>query len=185
MNAVWYLMRGSGVVSLLLLTAVLALGIATHRGARLPTLPGFATLALHRSVSLLAVTFIAIHVGAAVVNPYAGVALVNVVLPFGAASQPLWAGLGAVALDLVLALIVTGLLRRRIGKRVFRAVHWTAYAAWPLALVHAAGIGSDTGTIWMRGVAVTCVVIVAVAVARRTDAGGARTAAAPPRTART
>ena len=164
MSAVWYLMRGSGVVSLLLLTGALGLGILTRGGGRVPTLPRFATLALHRSLSLLAVTFIAIHVTAAVVDPYAGVALADLVLPFGAASQPLWVGLGALALDLVLALVVTGLLRRRIGQRAFRTVHWVAYAAWPLALLHALGTGSDVTTTWMRAVAGLCLLSAAAAV---------------------
>lgn len=168
--AVWYLMRGTGVVSLVLLTGVFVLGIATRRRARVPTLPRFATLALHRSLSLLAVSFIAIHVGTALVNPYAAVAVVDLFVPFTASSQPLWVGLGALALDLVLALIVTGLLRRRIGRRAFRAVHWGAYAAWPLALVHAIGIGSDTGTPWLRAVGVACALAVAASVAWRASA---------------
>ncbi len=177
MTAVWYLMRGSGVVSLLLLTGVFGLGILTRRGARLPTLPRFATMALHRSLSLLAVTFLAIHVTTAVVDPYAGVALADLVLPFGAASQPLWLGLGALALDLVLALIVTGLLRRRVGQRTFRAVHWAAYAAWPFALLHGLGIGSDATTPWMRVVTGACILLAAGAVAWRVWSGDEPTAA--------
>jgi sulfoxide reductase heme-binding subunit YedZ len=173
--AVWYLMRGTGVVSLVLLTGVFALGIATRRRARIPTLPRFATLALHRSLSLLAVTFIAIHVVTALVDPYAAVVVVDLVVPFTASSQPLWIGLGALALDLVLALIVTGLLRRRIGRRAFRAVHWGAYAAWPLALVHAVGIGSDTATPWLRSVGVACVLVVAAGAAWRWGARPAQT----------
>lgn len=185
MSAVWYLMRGSGVVSLLLLTGSLGLGVMTHGGARLPALPRFATLALHRSLSLLAVTFLAVHVVTAVVDPYAGVALADLVLPFGAASQPLWVGLGALALDLVLALIVTGLLRRRIGQRAFRTVHWVAYAAWPLALLHAVGMGTDATTTWMRAVAGLCILTAAAAVAWRVGTGGPRPTSAPaPRAAR-
>lgn len=184
MSAVWYLMRGSGVVSLLLLTGVLGLGILTRGGARVLTLPRFATLALHRSLSLLAVTFVAVHVATAVIDPYAGVAFADLVLPFGAASQPLWVGLGALALDLVLALIVTGLLRRRIGQRAFRAVHWAAYAAWPLALLHAVGMGSDATTTWMRAVAGLCILTAAAAVAWRVGTGGPRGASAPARPAR-
>ncbi len=170
--ALWYLMRGTGVVSLVLLTGVFALGVATRQRARIPTLPRFATLALHRSLSLLAVTFIAIHVLTALVDPYAAVAVVDLLVPFTASSQPLWIGLGALALDLVLALILTGMLRRRIGRRAFRLVHWSAYAAWPLALVHAIGIGSDTATPWLRSVAVACVIVAVAVVAWRSGARG-------------
>jgi sulfoxide reductase heme-binding subunit YedZ len=165
--AVWYLMRGSGVVSLLLLTGVVALGVGTTRGVRIGSLPRFATMALHRSTALLATVFVAIHVATAVIDPDAVVRLIDVVVPFTARSQPLRVGLGALSLDLILALIVTGLLRARIGRRAFRAVHWGSYAAWPVALLHSLGMGTDASTIWMRAVAGACIATVAAALAWR------------------
>jgi sulfoxide reductase heme-binding subunit YedZ len=166
-SAVWYLMRGSGIVSLLLLTGVMALGVATLGGVRLGSMPRFATLALHRSISLLAVVFLTVHVASAVVDPYAAVGVADAFLPFAAAAKPLAVGLGALALDLVLALAVTGALRRHIGQRAWRAIHWAAYAAWPAAFLHALAIGSDGGTLWMRAVAVASVAVVGAAAAWR------------------
>ena len=166
-NAVWFLMRGSGVVSLLLLTVVMALGIATLGGVRLGSLPRFATMALHRSVSLLAVVFIAIHVGTAVIDPYTSVRLVDLVVPFAAGWKPLFVGLGTIALDLVIALTVTGLLRERIGWRTWRTIHWAAYATWPVAFFHALGIGTDTSTLWLRAVAIGCVALIGGSIAWR------------------
>lgn len=166
-NAVWFLMRGSGVVSLLLLTGVLALGIATRGGVRLGSLPRFATLALHRSISLLSVVFIGIHVTCAVIDPYAAVRLVAVFVPFTATSRPLLVGLGALAVDLVLALVVTGLLRERIGHRTWRAIHWAAYATWPVAFLHAIGMGTDTSSLWLRALAVGSVALIGGSVAWR------------------
>ena len=86
----------------------------------------------------------------AVIDPYAAVRLVDVFVPFTAASRPLLVGLGALAVDLVLALVVTGLLRERIGRRAWRAIHWAAYATWPVAFIHAIGMGTDTSTLWLR-----------------------------------
>jgi methionine sulfoxide reductase heme-binding subunit len=166
-NAVWFLMRGSGVVSLLLLTGVMALGVATWGGVRLGSLPRFATMALHRSISLLAVAFIAVHVTTAVIDPYTSVRLIDVVVPFTAAWKPLFVGLGALAVDAMIALTVTGLLRERIGRRTWRAIHWSAYAAWPVAFVHALGIGTDTSTLWLRAVAIGCVALIGGALAWR------------------
>ena len=68
-GAVWYLMRASGVVSLLLLTAVFVLGIATTSRVRTRSLPGFAAVSLHRSVALLSVVFLGVHVLTAVADP--------------------------------------------------------------------------------------------------------------------
>src|SRR6266700_3894871 len=76
----------------------------------------------------------------------------------------MWLGLGAVALDLLLALIATSLLRARIGFKTWRAVHWLAYASWPVALVHALGTGSDAGTLWLQLLAVVCTGTVVAAV---------------------
>ncbi len=166
-EALWYVMRATGVVSLLLLTGVMALGIATHGGVRLGNLPRFATLSLHRSLSLLSVAFIGVHVATAVIDPYVTVRLVDVVVPFSSASEPLMVGLGALAVDLLAALVVTGLLRDRIPRGTWRAVHWGAYAMWPLALVHAIGIGSDTSTLWLRVLGIGAVAIIGGSLAWR------------------
>ena len=55
-SALWYLGRGTGVVSLLLLTIVVILGIVTRSGRSVLGLPRFGLVALHRSASLMAVT---------------------------------------------------------------------------------------------------------------------------------
>jgi predicted ferric reductase len=140
-TALWYASRATGVVSLLLLSLVVMLGILVNRQGRLPGLPSFAVTGLHRSLSLLSVLFIAVHVATAVIDPYVSIRLAAVVIPFVSAYEPFWLGLGAVALDLVAALILTSLARARISRRTWRGIHWLAYAAWPVALVH--GIGSS------------------------------------------
>ena len=171
-GAVWYLMRATGVVSLLLLTAVFVLGIATTRRWRTRRLPGFTALGLHRSISLLAVVFLVVHVVTAILDPYAVVSVAAVVVPFVAGRSAFWVGLGALSLDLVAALIVTSLLRSRLSLRVWRGVHWIAYLAWPLAIGHSLGVGSDTGTLWLRALAGGCVALVVAAVTLRLRGAG-------------
>jgi methionine sulfoxide reductase heme-binding subunit len=142
-TALWYVSRATGVVGLVLLTAVVVLGILVNRRGRLPGLPRFAGTSLHRSMSLLAVVFIAVHVGTAIADPYVSIRLAAAVLPFVSSYQPFWLGLGAIALDLMLALIVTSLLRARIPRRGWRGVHWLAYVCWPVALAHSIGSSGD------------------------------------------
>jgi sulfoxide reductase heme-binding subunit YedZ len=161
---VWYLMRASGIVALILLTGVFVLGIATTNRWRPRRLPGFAALGLHRSISLLAVVFLGVHVLTAIVDPYAAVGVASVVIPFVAGRSALWVGLGALSLDLTVALIVSSLLRRHLSLRVWRGIHWVAHLSWPLALAHSLGGGSDTGTLWLRVVAGGCVGLVVAAV---------------------
>ena len=146
--AVWYLMRGSGVVALILLTLVVALGIATTRRLRIGTMPRFVTLSLHRSVSLLACAFLAIHIGTALVDSYAKVALPQLFVPYPTSGYDVYLGLGALSLDLMLAVVVTSLLRHRLTQRVWKGVHWFAYASWPLAFAHGVGMGTDSDSSW-------------------------------------
>ena len=163
-NAVWYLMRASGVVSLVLLTAVFVLGIATFRRWRPARSPRFVTASLHRSLSLLAVVFVAVHVVTAVVDPYAAVGIAAAVVPFVAGRSAFWVGLGALSLDALAALIVWSLLRARLAPAAWRLVHRAAYLCWPLALAHGFGMGSDASSPWLEAVGVVCIVSVAAGV---------------------
>ncbi len=149
----------TGVISLVLLTAVVVLGITVNRQGRLPGLPGFAGLRLHRYLALFAVGFIAVHVLTAVSEPYARVGLAAAVVP----SLSLWLGLGAVAFDLLLALVVTSLLRRHLGRTAWRAVHWLAYACWPAALAHSVGSGPGLHQSSLFDLAAACVLAVMAA----------------------
>ena len=135
-EALWYLGRGSGLCSLVLLTVVVALGIGNRSGRELFGLPRFAVALVHRNAALLSVAFLAMHVTTLLFDPYAQLTLVDLVLPFAGTYRPFWLGLGTLALDLVAALVVTSLLRQRLGRRSWKAVHWLAYAAWPVALLH-------------------------------------------------
>lgn len=156
----WYLARGSGVVSLIMLTVVVALGIGTRSGRSFAGLPRLVVASVHRSAGLLALVFLAVHIGTLLFDPYAQLRLVNLVLPFTSAYRPLWVGLGAIALDLMIAIVITSLLRERIGRGVWKAVHWLAYALWPVALAHGLGAGSDRSTIWLLGIDTACVLVV-------------------------
>ena len=166
-TALWYASRATGVVTMLLLTAVVLLGILVNRQGRLPGLPGFAVTGLHRNVSLLAVAFLAIHVVTAIADPYVTIGLAAAVLPFASAYKPLWLGLGAISLDLIAALILTSLARARMGRRAWRAIHWLAYAAWPLAVVHSLGSSSDARSGLVLGVLAGCVLAIVAALAWR------------------
>jgi predicted ferric reductase len=146
-TALWYLSQGTGVISLVLYTMVMLLGIAVVGQGRLPGLPRFSVVALHRSISLLSLVFLALHIGTAILDSYVNISVLSTFIPFASSYAPLWIGLGAVAVDLMIALIVTSLLRDRISPRFWRAVHWLAYAFWPLAIAHSIGLGSGTGTL--------------------------------------
>jgi methionine sulfoxide reductase heme-binding subunit len=174
-TALWFASRATGVVALVLLTVVLVLGIAVNRHGRLPGLPRFAVTSLHRAVSLLAVAFVAVHILSAIADPYVSIGIAASVIPFVSHYQPFWLGLGAVSIDLMLALTVTSLLRARISRRTWRAVHWLAYVSWPVAFAHSIGSGPDLWRGGLLDLAIACAVGVAGAVAWRAIGTGRET----------
>ena len=176
----WVLARATGAVLLVLLTAVTALGLATASGLRAAGVPRFAVQLLHRNAALLAVVLLATHVALVVVDPYVDVGPLAAVVPLASGYAPVAVGLGALALDLLLAVVVTSLLRVRLGLRAWRAVHLLAYAAWPLALVHGLAAGTDGTAPWMLAVDAACVVLLTAALAVRLRARAERAAALPP-----
>jgi predicted ferric reductase len=166
-TAFWYASRATGVVALLLLTAVLVLGLLVSRQGRLPGLPRFAVTGLHRNLSLLSVVFIVVHILTAILDTYVHIPLLSAVVPFTSGYERLWLGLGAVSLDLMLAMIVTSLLRGRLNRTVWRAIHLLAYASWPVAFAHSLGSSTDLQQGWLLGLALACAVITAAAVSWR------------------
>ena len=163
----WYATRATGLVTLLLLTGAVVLGILTAGRFAGTTWPRFLTIGLHHNISLLAVAFLGLHVATTVFDRYTSISLTDAVVPFLSNYKTVWLGLGAIACDLFLALIITSLLRQRLGHRTWRAVHWCGYVCWPVALVHAAGIGTDKTRSWVFFLTIACVAAVAGVFAAR------------------
>lgn len=166
-QALWYLTRGFGLVALVLLSVSVALGVAQIARYARPGLPRFVIAGLHRNVSLVATVLVGVHVLTAIADPFAPIGVAAVFIPFASSYRPVWLGLGALAVDMLIALAVTSLARERIGHRTWRAVHWCAYACWPVALVHSLGTGSDARLGWVQVIYVACVGVVLVALAWR------------------
>ncbi|HET7140637.1 MAG TPA: ferric reductase-like transmembrane domain-containing protein [Arthrobacter sp.] len=170
-EAMWAFGRVSGFMSLALFTVSVLLGILNRSGRPLLVLPRFSISILHRNIAVLATVFLGLHVGSLLLDSFAKLRPVDVVVPFLGAFQPFWQGLGTVALDLVAAVLVTAFLRHRIGQRTFKAVHWLTYGIWPVAMAHAIGNGTDAGSPWFLVLAVASGVAVAAALLWRLSPG--------------
>lgn len=160
-SPLWYASRAGGTLALILLTATVVLGIASGGRSAPRRIGRFEIGLLHRNLSLLTLVFLAAHIVTAVLDPFVHLGWAVAVVPFGASYRPLWLGLGTAAVDLLLAVLVTSALRLRLGVRRWKAVHWLAYAAWPLALFHGVGTGTDTRLplqLWLYAVCLASVV---------------------------
>lgn len=163
----WFLNRGTGVVLVATLTASMALGIAASRGRAGQRLPAFVTQTLHRNLSLLGLALLLVHIATAVLDEYVDIRWWNALLPWGSSYEPVWVAMGALATDLMLALVVLTALRSHVGQRAWRVVHLTAYSAWLIGLAHGVGVGTDTGERWAWVTYLACGCLLATALVAR------------------
>jgi predicted ferric reductase len=166
-SALWALGRGTGVVALVMFTLSIGLGVMSRSGRAALGLGRFGINELHRTAALTGASLIVVHVGTLLLDPYAQLKLVDVVLPFIGSYRPFWLGLGTLAVDLLVIITAVSLARDKVGPRVFRAVHWATYALWPIALVHSVGTGTDAWSLWMDAVVAACTLTVVTAVGWR------------------
>ena len=172
----WYTTRASGIVTLILLTLTMVLGLATTSRARARNWPGFAQQDIHRRISIMAVVFLAIHVVTTILDTYVHIGWSAVVVPFTSPYSRFWVGLGTIALDLLVAVFVSSLLRAHLKPGTWRGIHWLAYASWPIALAHTFGVGTDSTEHWVIALGALCVLSVGLALVWRMSATAKRRA---------
>ena len=165
----WYLSRATGVVSIVLLTAVVVLGMLTAARRRPHTDQATMVMALHRWLGLGVTTFVVAHVVTAIAETYVSIGWISAIVPFTSGYAPVWVGLGTLALDLFAAVAVTSYFRHRLPERTWRVVHLLSYALWPMALVHGIALGTSSEP-FLRGVTIGCAVVGAAAVTWRLGA---------------
>lgn len=186
-TVLWYTTRASGLMALILLTLTMVLGITTTARARARNWPGFAHQEMHRRISMIAVVFLAIHVLTSVLDTFVSISWSAIIIPFTSSYGRFWVGVGAISVDLMIAVFATSLLRARMRPGMWRAVHWLAYLSWPVALAHTFGMGTDARESWVVVLGVACVAAVAAAlffrlrvVSRQTSARSSHAALAEP-----
>jgi methionine sulfoxide reductase heme-binding subunit len=163
----WYVSRASGLVLLVLFSVVVVLGVAARMGSTPRNWPRFVFVELHRTLALFSVALLALHVVTAILDPFVTIGWTATVLPFLSHYRALQVGLGTLAVDIGGAVIITSLLRVRLGFRAWRVVHWLAYIAWPVAFVHSITAGTDLTIWWVALTEWACAAMVAVAVVAR------------------
>jgi methionine sulfoxide reductase heme-binding subunit len=178
-TSLWYATRASGIVALVLLTLTMVLGLVTTSRPRARNWPGFAQQEIHRRISIITVVFVAIHVITSILDTYVHIGWLAIVVPFTSSYSRFWVGLGTIALDLMVAVFVSSLLRAHLKPGTWRAIHWMAYASWPIALIHTFGMGTDSREHWVIALGALCVLAVGLSLAWRMRATAKRQATLP------
>jgi predicted ferric reductase len=185
-KAFWYLSRATAFVAFGLLWLSMALGLSiTNKLARLWP-GGPAATDLHQYSSLLGLAFGCLHGLLLTGDSYTNFTLTQVLLPFTSTQyRPVWVGLGQFGLYLGAVVAFSFYVRRFIGYRSWRLIHFGSFAVFALALLHGLFSGTDSTTLWAQGlylssgVSVLGLTLYRIRVARRTSARGAPRASVP------
>ena len=179
----WYTTRATGLVSLILFTVVVSLGTLVANRVGGATVGRFELSELHRTISVIAMVFLGVHVATTVLDSFVSTGVIAVFVPLTSSYRRWAVGLGAVAVDLMIAIWVTSLVKLRIANRSWRFIHWFSWLAYAIAIVHALLAGTDARHGVGLGIVLVSLAIVAGAAvwrfsARPTRAAG-RTALSP------
>ncbi len=144
-SAYWYMARAGGMVAYLLmwLATVWGLLLSTKVTARL--VPPALAYGVHEFLSILTILFAALHAGVLLGDHYINFNIFHLAVPFIAPYRPVWTGLGIIAFYLSVALVGSFYVRKYIGQRAWRLLHYLTFAAYLLVLGHALGAGTDSG----------------------------------------
>lgn len=163
----WYAARAAGLAAYLVLSAGVAAGLLLASGRGGSRWPRWALEELHRSAGLLTGALLVVHVATVAIDSWLPFSVVSLTVPFAGAFRPVWLGLGVAAAELLLALAVTNRLRDRLGRRLWRRLHYANFAVWGAATVHGLGTGTDRDAPWLLAAVGLAVLAVAALVWQR------------------
>lgn len=144
----WYLSRASGFVTYLLLWGSVVWGLSLSTGTGRTWARPAQLLGAHEFLSTLSVGFACFHGLILMGDRYVPFSLQAVIIPFAGHHEPLLVACGQLALWMSLLLIASFHVRRRIGGRMWRRLHYASFIAFWLAFVHGVLVGSETATVW-------------------------------------
>jgi predicted ferric reductase len=165
-HAFWYLTRATGLLSFVLLTASVSLGLlmTTKASSRLRR---NAAYDVHRFVALLTLMLTIVHVFIVLPDEFIGFSVWQLLVPFASPYEPEFMALGTLALYLMGVVVATFYMRPLVPYAAWRAIHYATFGVFVTALAHGIGAGSDSGTSWAQGLYFAGGGIVAVLLALR------------------
>ncbi|MDP2659847.1 MAG: ferric reductase-like transmembrane domain-containing protein, partial [Dehalococcoidia bacterium] len=144
----WYLSRATGFTAYVLLFLDVCLGLAAGGRLLSSLLARWQTFDLHQVTGLLSMMFVGLHMFALLGDSYVGFDLEQLLVPFVSPYRWLWTALGVITFYMLGAVIASSYLRKRISSGAWKAIHYSSFAIFLLALAHSVLAGSDTATPW-------------------------------------
>jgi len=143
-QAMWYLTRAAGLIAYLLLWLSTAWGLAIPSKLLGEKLGGDFTFDFHQFISLLSLGFLGLHIVVLTADKYLPFSVAQLLVPFISPYRPLWVGIGIITFYLLLLVTVTFYLRKQIGMKAFRYIHYASLLAYLGGVAHALFSGADS-----------------------------------------
>jgi sulfoxide reductase heme-binding subunit YedZ len=167
----WFVARASGLTAYALLTCSVLMGLVVKsRPAR--RLKQAAAIDLHRFLALLGLGMVALHGVALVLDSTVHIPLLGLFVPGLVGYRTVATAIGVIAAELMLLVYVSFALRKRIGARNWRRLHWATYAIFAGATIHGLAAGTDSGRLWAIALYLGALGLVAAAITWRALAAG-------------
>ena len=183
---VWLIARASGLTAYLLLTLSVLAGLVLRSRPFGRAVRAASVMDLHRLLALLGLASLAVHGTTLLLDRTVRMPLAGLLLPGSSPYRPVAVALGVVAAELMALVVVSFSLRRLIGQKAWRLLHWSTYGIFALATAHGLFAGSDSAQPWARGLYLGAFAAVAFATAWRASYRPSRSARrAPVRQAKT
>jgi methionine sulfoxide reductase heme-binding subunit len=144
----WILARASGLLAYALLTSSVLAGLVLKARPFGTALKPATVTDLHRFLALLGLGALTVHGLALFLDDAVSIGVADLLVPGIAPYRPLWTGLGVLAAELMLVVYASFSLRKRIGARTWRRLHWATYLIFALATLHGLAAGSDSASAW-------------------------------------
>ena len=147
----WILARSSGLLAYALLTSSVLAGLVLKSRPFGAALKAATVADLHRFLAMLGLGAVLAHASALVLDSTVHIGIGSLLVPGLAPYRPLWTGLGVLAAELMVVVYASFSLRKRIGARNWRRLHWATYLIFALATVHGLTAGTDSSQPWALG----------------------------------
>ena len=146
----WYVTRSAGIIAYLLLWFSTILGLAVTSKYMDLMLDRMFTYDFHQFISLLSIAFLLVHILVLLIDRYLPYNLLQILVPFISPYRPVWVGIGVIAFYIIILVTVTFYIKKQIGMRSFRVIHYLSLLGYLGGLIHGIYAGTDTALPAMR-----------------------------------
>jgi predicted ferric reductase len=144
----WYATRLLGLLSYLLITGSVIYGLLLSTGILDAIAHRTVSFTLHQDLSAIGLGLALVHAAMLTLDHSVPFTVAQVLIPFSGPYRPVWVGIGQLALYLTIVVVASFSMRKRIGQKRWRTLHYVTFLVFLAATAHGLMAGTDTAAPW-------------------------------------